>query len=132
MRKIISLIVVLSFFMTSCAAMFHGTKESIHVRSEESDTKFFANEREIGKGTFAVTTLTKKQIRSVVLRAEKEGCNTKSSPIETEFDSITFLGILLDFGIVSVLVIDWGVTGAVTKASQTDYILTPECHKTSL
>ncbi|MBI3585445.1 MAG: hypothetical protein HY096_16035 [Nitrospinae bacterium] len=129
MKKMIAVIVVISFFVSSCAAMFHGTKESIHVRSEESDTSFFVNERSIGKGTSAVTTVPKNKLKSVVLRAEKEGCNTKSSPIETEFDSITLLGVLLDLGIVSILVIDWGATGAVTKASQTDYVLTPECHK---
>ena len=112
MKKIVSIVVMLSFFISSCAAMFHGTKETIHVRSEEADTIFFVNNREIGKGTSGVTSLTKKELKSVVLRAEKSGCNTKSSPIETEFDSVTLLGILLDFGIVSILLIDWGATGA--------------------
>lgn len=125
--KAISLMVILSFFISGCAGMFHGTSENIHVRSDEPDTVFYLNNREIGKGTSAVTTVRKKKLKSAVLRAEKKGCHTKSSPIETEFDGITLLGILLDLGIISILCIDWGATGAVTKAAQTDYILTPEC-----
>lgn len=130
--KTIAFVVIVSFFVplvSGCAAMFHGTKETIHVRSEEPATSFFVNNREIGKGTSAVTTLPKKDLRSTVLRAEKKNCHTKSSPIETSFDAVTLLGIFWDFGIISILVIDWAATGAVTQAAQTDYILTPECPK---
>jgi hypothetical protein len=127
--RAISLVVIITFFTTGCAAMFHGTKETIYVRSEEQDTRFYLNNRDIGKGTSATTTIGKKQLRNAVLRAEKNGCNTKSSPIETSFDGVTLLGILLDFGIISILVVDWAATGAVTQAAQADYILTPECSK---
>ena len=126
MRTIV-LVVILSFLTSSCASMFHGTKETIYVRSEKPDTVFFANNREIGKGTSAVTTIPKKDLRDTVLRTEKKECHSKSSPIETEFDGVSLLGILLDCGIVSILLVDWAATGAVNKAAQTDYILTPEC-----
>ena len=132
LRPLIAFLVIVTFLVSSvtgCAAIFHGSSETIHVRSEEADTRFFANERDIGKGTSAVTALPKKGLSEVVLRAEKTGCNTKSTPIPTEFDALTLLGILIDFGIISILVVDWAATGAVTKASQTDYILTPECPK---
>lgn len=131
--KVIALVVTACFFaliVSSCAAMFHGTKETIYVRSEEPNTVFFANNRELGKGTSAVTTIPKKDLSDTVLRTEKETCYPKSSPIYTSFDGITLLGILIDWGIISILVIDWGVTGAVTKAAQVDYLLTPECPKT--
>ena len=90
---------------------------------------FFANNRELGRGTSAITTIPKKNLKNTVLRVEKENCHSKSSPIETSFDGITLLGILLDFGIVSILLVDWAATGAVNQAAQTDYILTPECPK---
>ena len=109
--------------------MFHGTTDTIHVRSEEQDTRFFINNRDIGKGTTTVTLINKKDLHSAVLRAEKNGCNTKTYPVQTQFDGITLLGILLDFGIISILLVDWAATGATTKAAQTDYILTPECPK---
>ena len=132
MKRTISLLVVASFFVYSlsgCASMFHGTSDVIHMRSEEPDTRFFVNEREIGKGTSAVTAVPKKELSKAVLRAEKQACNTKSTPIPTEFDAVTLLGILIDFGIISILVVDWAASGAVTKASQTDFILTPDCPK---
>jgi hypothetical protein len=127
MKKCIALLVLFSFTISGCASMFNGTKETIHVRSEETDTVFFVNERQIGKGSSAVTTLDKKGLSSVVIRAEKKGCNTKSQPVETKFDGVSLLGILIDLGIFSILVIDWGINGATTRAAQNDYILTPEC-----
>lgn len=128
--KFVSVAVVVSYFlltMTGCAAMFHGSNETVHVRSEEPNTRFYLNDRDLGKGTSAVTAIPKKELSKSVLRAEKAGCDTKSMPIKTQFDAVTLLGILWDFGIISILIIDWGATGAVTQAAQTDYILTPEC-----
>ena len=127
--KMISLVVMVSFFMSGCAAMFHGTTENINLRSEESDTVFFVNNSEIGKGTSAVTSLPKKNLKAAVLRAEKTGCTTQSSLIETEFDATALLGILIDCGLISILVVDWAATGAITKAAQRNYILTPKCSK---
>jgi len=132
LRPLIAFLVIVTFLVSSvtgCATIFHGESETIHVRSEEADTLFFANERDIGKGTTAVTSLPKKGLSKAVLRAEKAGCGTKSVPIPTEFDALSLLGILIDFGLISILVVDWAATGAVNKASQTDYVLTPECPK---
>jgi hypothetical protein len=127
--KTVAIIVIITFSLSGCASIFHGTKETIHVRSDEPETHFTLNSRDLGKGTIVSTTVSKKEISTAVLHAEKPGCITKSQPIETSFDGITLLGILIDFGLISILVIDWGITGAVTKAKQTDYSLTPECPK---
>jgi hypothetical protein len=124
-----SFLVIVSFLVSGCAAIFHGTTERIYVRSDEPDTRFFMNEREIGKGTSASTAINKKELKQAVLRGEKAGCDVKSSPILTAFDATTLLGILIDWGIISILVVDWAATGAITKAAQTDYVLTPECPK---
>lgn len=126
MKKITALATLL-FFLNSCAAMFHGTRETIHVRSERPNTIFFAGEQEIGRGSSAVTTISKKKLSKTTLRVESKGCTTKTVPIETKFDGISLLGLLLDLGLISILVVDWGATGAVHRADQTDYVLTPEC-----
>ncbi len=128
--KAISMAVIISFLLSGCASIFHGTQETLHVRSDEPDTQFYLNNRDIGKGTFADVTIAKKEMGNSVLHAEKKGCNTKSASIVTSFDGITLLGILIDLGLISILVVDWGVTGAVNKASQTNYVITPECPKT--
>ncbi len=127
--KTVAIIVIIAISLSGCASIFHGTTETIYVRSDEPDTHFTLNNRDIGKGTSAVTTVSKKEMSTAVLHAEKPGCITKSQPIETSFDAITLLGILIDLGIVSILVVDWGITGAVEKAQQTDYSLTPDCPK---
>jgi hypothetical protein len=113
---------------SGCASMFNGSKETIYVRSNVDNTVFYANAREIGRGTSAVTTIPKKQITKTTLRAEKEGCVTQSTPIITEFDWTTLLGIPIDFGIVSIIIVDGIGTGAINKASQTEYVLTPLCN----
>lgn len=127
--RTISLVVIVSFLFSGCAAMFNGTKEQISVRSEEADTHFFLNDKEIGKGTSAVVSIPKKKLKDSILRAEKAGCSEQTTLIETRFDAVSLLGLLIDLGLISILVVDWGATGAVTKADKTNYVLTPLCEE---
>jgi hypothetical protein len=126
--RIVSLLVALAILALSsgCASMFKGTKETIYIRSNLPNTTFFANERELGTGSSAITTIPKKKLSKTILRAEKQGCHPKTAPIETSFDAVTLLGVFLDYGIVSIICVDWLGTGAITQAAQTEYILTPE------
>ena len=110
---------------TGCASMFNGGSEMIYLRSNEPNTTFYANARELGTGTTAVTSISKKQLKKTTLHAKKPGYNSVSTPIETEFDSTSLLGIFVDYGVFSIICVDWLGTGAITKASQNDYILTP-------
>ncbi len=71
--------------------------------------------------------ISKKKLKKVQIYAKKDGCQTKSTSIETKFDSTTLLGILIDFGLISILIIDWGINGAVTEAERTNYVLNPVC-----
>ncbi len=116
---------IIAFFSSGCASMFNGSKETIYLRSNEPNTTFYANARELGTGTSAVTSVAKKDLKNTTLRAIKPGYHTKAMPIETEIDMTSLLGIFIDYGIFSIVCIDWLGTGAITKASQTDYILTP-------
>src|SRR5258708_19428969 len=126
MRQLVAAVTAMAL-TPGCATIFHGSSETIHVRSEVPDTTFYAGAQEIGKGTSAVTTIEKKALKKTTLRAEKPTCNTKTTPLMTSFDGISLLGILLDFGLISILLVDGAATGAWTHATQTDYILTPEC-----
>lgn len=112
--------------LNSCATMFSGTKETIYIRSNRPNTVFYANERELGTGSSVVFTVPKKKLSSTTLRAEKKGYTAKTAPIETAFDPVCLLGIFLDYGVISILCVDGVGTGAVTKAAQTEYVLTPE------
>lgn len=125
-KKTLLLALLTSLMLSSCATMFNGSKETIYLRSEVPNTKFYANERFLGTGTSAVVTLPKKKLSKTTLRSEKAGYHSKVQPVETTFDATCLLGILLDYGIISVICVDWLGTGAVTKAAQTDYLMTPE------
>ncbi|UVS61353.1 MULTISPECIES: hypothetical protein [Nitrosomonas] len=48
-------------------------------------------------------------------------------PASKSFDATTLLGIWLDFGIITVLMIDGAATGAWKKFDQTSYIIDPQC-----
>ena len=56
-------------------------------------------------------------------------CTEKTTTIipQKSFDPTTLLGVLLDWGIISVLVVDGAATGAWQKFNQTSYVIDPDC-----
>lgn len=106
--------------------MFHGTSEQVSIYSHDSDTQLFVNGAYVGRGN-AVTTL--KKSNDYVISARKDGCHEANIPAPKSFDGITLLGVLIDFGLISVLVVDGAATGAWQKFDQTSYVLDPHCPK---
>jgi hypothetical protein len=123
-HTLLSIAVVIST-LPGCAAMFHGTSQQINVRSNDPDASLYVNEAFIGKGVGAVTVLKKKN--DYTIAAKKEGCTTNQVPVAKSFDAITLLGILIDLGIVSVLVVDGAATGAWQQFDQTSFVVDPVC-----
>ena len=127
MRKTIFLILLIqAVFLQSCAAMFSGTKETINVRSNEPGTTLFINEVEVGRDS-AVTVVSKKQ--DLRIRASKKGCSDGQAIGQKSFNAITLLGVLIDFGVITIIVIDWLATGAIMSFDQTNFVVTPNCAK---
>lgn len=104
--------------------MFNGSTQMVSVRSNVDDTSIYVNEGFIGKQN-GVTTFKKKE--NYVIRVEKEGCESTSVNASKSFDATTLLGIFIDYGIVSILVIDGMATGAWQKFDQTSYVIDPRC-----
>ncbi len=50
-------------------------------------------------------------------------------PVSKSFDATTLLGIFVDFGVVSILVVDGVGTGAWQKFDQNAFIVDPICKK---
>jgi len=123
MKKIFCSILVLSQLM-GCATMFNGSSDQIAVRSNEPGTKIYIDEMEVGTDS-AIWAVPKKG--SHFIRVSKNGCADTQVPIKYSFDATSLLGVLLDFGIVSMALVDGVGTGAITKADQTAYVLTPNC-----
>jgi len=124
MKKII--LAALILLNSGCASMFSGTTQTISLRSEQKGTKFYLNNEDLGSDT-AIVQISKKNLKSSVLVAKKAGCIDAQSFIPTKFDATSLLGVLLDFGLISILVVDWGITGAVQEAERTHFVLTPNC-----
>ena len=115
---------VLSMSVSGCAAMFHGTTQQVAVRSNVPGTELFVNEAYVGKDN-GVTTFQKKS--NFMITARKAGCTDTTVPAPKSFDAITLLGVLIDFGLVSVLLIDGAATGAWQQFDQTSYVIDPRC-----
>lgn len=126
MKKVISSIVIASAILTSgCAAMFNGSSQQVAIRSNVEGAQLYVNEAYIGKNS-GVTTFKKK--KNYVITARKEGCTDATIPASKSFDATTLLGVLIDFGIITVLVVDGAATGAWQQFDQTSYVLDPVCH----
>jgi hypothetical protein len=121
-------LIVLAFVIlcTGCASMFSGTTQNLLLRSDVKGTKLYLNNEEVGTDT-ATVQIAKKNLKNAVLIAKKPGCTDYSTHVNTVFDPTSLLGILIDFGLISILVVDWGITGAVNEAEKTNYLLNPTC-----
>lgn len=125
--QILNLIVFISLLINaSCASMLSGTTETMYVRSEVPGTKLFYNKTEIGTDE-AKIKVSKKRLKGAKFIAIKQGCETATAPIETKFDKTSLWGLLLDLGIVSILIVDWGIYGSVREANKINYVLNPIC-----
>lgn len=123
-NAIIAVVVSCALLTSGCAAMFNGTKDTVSINSDVDDAKLYVNGRYVGEEN-AVTDIKKKG--TVIIKAKKEGCDARSVPVTREFDPVSLLGLLIDFGVISMLVIDTAATGAISKAQNTNYQVNPDC-----
>ena len=119
-----AILIVFVVQLSGCAAMFHGTSDQITIQSPDPDAKIYLDNMLVGKGT-AVASVKRNTQHTIV--AKKEGCTDNFVQTQTAFDPVTLLGVLVDWGIISVLVIDWGVTGAMWKIDPLVYHPNPIC-----
>lgn len=116
--------IILSISLVGCAAMFNGSSQTMSIRSTMPDTKLYVNEAYIGQGN-GTETFRKKQ--NYTITARKEGCRDTSVVATKSFDPTTLLGILIDYGIISILIVDGAATGAIQKFDKTSYTVDPDC-----
>ena len=126
MKKFVSIAVAVSLVMAlpGCATMFHGSTQQVAIHSNVPGTDLYANDALVGKDN-AVTTFHKNQNYNITAR--KAGCTETTLPASKSFDSVTLLGVLIDWGLISVLLIDGAGTGAWQQFDQTSYVLDPVC-----
>jgi len=110
--------------LAGCASMFNGSSQTVSVRSDVAGTKLYVNEIYVGKNS-GIATLKKK--KNYVITARKEGCSDTLIPVSKSFDATTLLGLLIDWGIISILIVDGAATGAWQQFDQTHYVVDPVC-----
>lgn len=123
MQKSIAILTAI-ILLSGCATMFNGSTQQVAIRSNQPDVDLYVNEAYIGRGN-GVTTFRKKE--EYTITARKEGCDAVTIPVSKSFDATTLLGILIDFGLISILVVDGAGTGAWKKFDQTSYVIDPRC-----
>lgn len=127
MKKIVAVAVTIataSSSLSGCAAMFHGSTQQVAIRSNVLGSDLYANEALVGKDS-GVTTFHKN--KNYFITARKAGCRDTTVPVGKSFDAITLLGLLIDFGLISVLLVDGAATGAWQQFDQTSYVVDPHC-----
>lgn len=112
--------------LSGCASMFHGASQQVSVRSNVPGTNLYVNEAFVGKDS-GVTTFKKNQNYNITAR--KEGCTDATVPASKSFDAITLLGVFIDLGLVSILLVDGAATGAWQQFDQTSFVIDPNCPK---
>ncbi|GAA3544509.1 hypothetical protein [Zobellella aerophila] len=107
--KIKSLLVVtvVASLTTGCASIINGTNDTVSITSD-ADTSIYVDGNRAGRGDI---TIPLKRGKTHIITAKKEGCFANSIETQTAFDKTSLLGILIDFGIVSIP-LDFAIGGA--------------------
>jgi hypothetical protein len=112
---------------TGCATIMHGSSATIHIESEEPGAKIYVDDEFVGTRDVAIEVSKK---RSPVISVRKAGCDEGTAVVEKKFDAATLWGLLWDFGLISILIVDFAATGAVNKFERTNFTVNPHCDNT--
>lgn len=121
MKYIVTALAV--FTLSGCASIIKGSNDNVSVNSLEKGSTIFVDGAARGIDTAMVNV---KKGKPHNLRAEKEGCQLVTAETGESFDATSLLGILIDFGIITIP-IDL-ISGAAWKTDPTTYTLTPICN----
>lgn len=114
--------------LSGCATIINGSTEKVKVWSSVANTKVYANDVYIGlSGPDQTLEVTVPKRGGVVFVGKKDNCSDTSTPLSRTYDATTLLGILIDMGLFSILVVDVFGTGAYMHSSQPAYFLDLNC-----
>lgn len=121
------LLLLLVSGLSGCAAMFKGTKDTVVFQPMDGQpTSYTLNGAPIGNGTAVSATVKTKGNTKAMVTASRPGCTPVTSPLQTSFAPVSLLGILWDFGIITMGLIDGAGTGAAVRTDSIQ-VVTPSC-----
>ena len=130
MKKILNLIVVGAFLLlqSSCATIINGSTERISIQVMQLNAKIYINEVLIGisEPNLPLQAEIPKR-REIVIKVEKPQCDPYYQIVSKKIDFTTFLGFLIDRGLISILLVDLYATNAFHRASQNFFIIDLNC-----
>lgn len=122
MKKITFLALTAVLTCSGCATIIKGSSEKITVNSLEEGTVIYVNGAPRGKDNVQIDV---KKGKPQTIKASKKGCQDVVVETTESFDATSLLGILIDFGILSIP-IDL-ISGAAWKPDPTTYTVSPIC-----
>jgi hypothetical protein len=111
-------VLICSLGLSGCATILTGSTDKVQVTSQEPGTEFSYNGIPFAKGESASFELPRGMVAS--LQGSKAGCETTVITTSQTLNPVTFLNIINLFGFI----VD-SATGAMFKASPTNYAVTP-------
>ena len=120
--KIQAIALCAALALSGCASIIKGSEEQITVVSDK-DVVIYVDGVKYGTES-AIAKIKKGKTHTVTVK--KEGCEAVSIETGEKFDMTSLLGILIDFGIISIP-IDL-MTGAAWKVEPTMYNVRPVCN----
>lgn len=121
--------IIVALFNFGCATIIHGSTDEIEIKVDKPGAKVFINDVIIGTTTQDQTLKAEIPKRgNILLSIKHEGCKSEEYKVKRVIDPVTFLGLLIDGGIFSILVVDILGTNAFVKAEQTYFEYELECH----
>ncbi len=122
-------VLVLSIQLMSCATIINGSSEKIDIYSTVGETKIYINEVYVGQaGPESPLEVTIPKKGRVEILGKKDSCDDAETVVRRSIDPATFLGLLIDGGIISIFFVDILGTNAFVHANQNTFTLEPNCH----
>lgn len=122
------LYLVLALQIVGCATIINGTTEKIKILANENETKVFINDVYLGlTGPEVPLEVTIPKKGEVTFVGKKDNCGETEKKLNRVLDPTTLLGILIDRGLFSILLVDVFGTNAWMHSDQPVYFLTLKC-----
>lgn len=123
-KTMCSFIMASTLVLGGCASITNGTSQEITISSNTPGTSLFVNGQFIGQDEVQTTFMKRK---NYFISAEKEGCDAVGVEADKSVDPVSMGGILVDFGLFTILVVDMFMTGAWKQFDETSFVLDPFC-----
>lgn len=121
-------LIILGYLVSGCATIINGSTENIQIAVSKPEAKVYINDTLIGiseMGKNIEAEIPKKG--AIAISIEHSSCEKEYYQLRRTIDPTTFLGLLLDGGIFSILIVDILGTNAFVKAEQSFFEFELDC-----